>query len=143
MLAQPPDRFDPIAAPALTMSVGVGCESWMKGWTKGGTYFIEVKGERYECTGGDSWCPDPRAIQVAYDPARPAHCRAAHNLGKLSRWELATLLVSLSVIALALAVLLVRADDQKKRSNAFGHVMLVLSLVLLIYAWPAGLLDLR
>jgi hypothetical protein len=135
MLSRAPERLGRISNPETTMSLDVRCERLVSG----GSYFIEVNGQRHECSGADTWCPDLRPVKVVYDRSRPAHCRAAHNLGRPSKWELAALLNDLAGLALGLAALLIRPDDTHRARSVLGHALFILCVVISLGSWWAGL----
>ena len=135
MLSRAPERWGTISNPETTMSVGVDCERFVTG----GTYFIEVNGERHECSGADTWCPDLVPVKVVYDRSRPAHCRAAHNVGRPSEWELAAFLNGLAGLALGLSALLIRSDDRHPARSVLGHALFILYVAISLGSWWAGL----
>lgn len=128
------ERWGAIQDPVATLSVDVECERLFTG----GTYFIDVEGRRYECTGADSWCPYRQPAQVVYERARPSDCRFAPNVGKLSRWELASLLGDLSGLSLALAALWIRPDAEHRFRSALGHALFIACVAIALASWCMG-----
>lgn len=129
------ERWGTIQDPVTTLSVDVVCERLFIG----GTYFIDVEGKRYECTGADSWCPYRQPVQVVYERARPSHCRFAPNVARPSKWELASLLGDLGGLSLALAALWIRPDAEHKFRSALGHALFIACLAIVLASWCLGL----
>jgi hypothetical protein len=130
-----PSRLGPIENPAIALSIGGTCEKWVTG----GTFLIEVEGGRYECTGSDHWCPTQDGTMVAYDRSNPSRCRAATNLQKLSRWELANLLSIFGGLASGFAFILVRENDSNRLRAVVGHGLLLLAVFISLWMWKFDL----
>jgi len=117
-------RLAPIERPLVTESVDSACDKLLTG----GTYWIDVGGRRYSCTGSDSWCPSRVPVKVVYERGEPARCRAAANVGKPSRWETSALLAFSSLAALGISLLLIREHETSKVRDWLGHGLFVLWL---------------
>lgn len=120
-LASVPARVAPIENAQTTTSVDAACNRIMKG----GTYFIEVAGARYECTGSDSWCPYRVPTPVVYDSDKPSQCRPASAAGRLSRWERAALLHYAAQAAAGISFLLIREHDTSRLRWLISHGLLL------------------
>lgn len=132
LLVTLPGKLAAIDHPATIVSREIGCDKVLIG----GTYFIEVNGARYQCTGADTWCPyGPKKTLLVYDIHNPAHCRAAHNVGRLSRWELDCVLGAISGLAFGLALVLVRENDPNTLRRFVGHGGLLIAIGVQILVW--------
>jgi hypothetical protein len=130
-----PSRLAPIENPAIALSIGGTCEKWVTG----GTFLIEVKGRRYECTGSQQSCPTKLGTQVVYNRSNPSHCRAATNLQQLSRWELAILLHFFGGLTSGFALILIRENDSNTLRAVVGHGLLLLAVVISLSIWKFDL----
>jgi hypothetical protein len=140
LLVTLPARLAAIEHPTTIVSHEIGCDRMLVG----GTYFIEVNGARYQCTGADSWCPPSVAPPLlVYDDQNPAHCRVARNVGRLSRWELTCVLESIGGLAVGLALALVRENDPKTLRKLIGHGALLIAIGLQILIWKFDLVGLH
>lgn len=85
-----------------TMSVessDAGCD-----WQSGAQYEIDVEGQHYKgCAGGVNKCAFGDPVEIAYDPSDPAQCRVAANVDGLSRYEISTSLIALTMSIIGFA----------------------------------------